>query len=158
MDFSKAHKDKTATGMNRGMVQFLLDMKPPPPSTNLKKLFAFFTKGGHLKMEIADTANNTKWFEACREKGFLDAMIYHREGIGNIFPMTNWDKWVNGNTTYYVLWDTDGLEEDHPLLAPYTPCDYHKKVEVPNKIMKEDIADWISDEYGLCVASLSTDP
>ena len=158
MDFSKQHKNKTATGMNKSMIEFLLSMRPAPASADLSRLKNFFRKGGHLKMEIADSSNNTKWFEECRELDYMDAMEYHRSGIGDVFPMTNWDNWVSGTTTYYVLWDTDGLDEDHPLLEEYAPQDYHKKVEVPNKLMRDDVADWLSDKYGLCVASLSTDP
>jgi len=41
-----------------------------------------------------------------------------------------------------VYWDTDGEDVDLPEV-----------VEVPEDIDDEDIADYISDEYGWCVES-----
>lgn len=46
-----------------------------------------------------------------------------------------------------VEWDTDGEDvEDLP-----------EEVEVPSEIEEEDIADWLSDEYGYCVESFSVE-
>lgn len=35
----------------------------------------------------------------------------------------------------------------------YYPCDLEKIVEIPNNIEEEDIADYLSDEYGYCFSS-----
>ena len=158
MDFSKCDSNSKATGMKDGMIDFLLTIRRPDADTDIPKLRKFYKQGGHLTMEVADEKNNRKWFDACVEKGFMDAMAFHREGVRGVFPMDNFDEWVSGTTTYYILWDTDGLEEGHPLLETYLPQDYHKKVELPNFIKKDEIADYLSDEYGLCVASISKTP
>lgn len=71
----------------------LFKMNPPQPHINMKKLNKFFKQMGHIKMEKADMTNNTKWFDKCKERGFLDAMDYHRKGVEGVFDMTNYDNW-----------------------------------------------------------------
>ena len=52
--------------------------------------------------------------------------------------------WIERSSrTVSVEWDTDGKDVD----------DLPEEVEVPSDIDEEDIADWLSDEYGYCVES-----
>lgn len=44
-----------------------------------------------------------------------------------------------------VNWDTDNY--------PLEECNLKKIVDIPNDIEEEDIADYLSDEYGYCVFS-----
>ena len=141
---------ETLSGRN-----FLFKMNPPKDGTNMKKLHKFFSQMGHITMEKADLQNNTKWFEACKEKGFLEAMDYHREGVRGVFGMENYDAWRNGEHRYYVLFDTDDMEEDHHLRSPFAPVDYHARFPVPNYLKEEEKADFITEETGWCVVSLS---
>lgn len=47
----------------------------------------------------------------------------------------------------YVLWDTEGLPEDHTLLRPFTPCDYHKKCKFPKFATPEEIIEHLEEKY-----------
>ena len=47
----------------------------------------------------------------------------------------------------YVEWDTDGEEVD----------DLPSEVEIPYDVEEDDIADWLSDEFGYCVESFSVE-
>lgn len=47
----------------------------------------------------------------------------------------------------YPKWETDGYSVNELGLPT--------EVEVPNNIEEEDIADWLSDEYGFLVESFS---
>lgn len=44
-----------------------------------------------------------------------------------------------------VNWDTDSVN----------PVEYNlpSEVEVPSNVTEENVADWLSDEYGFCVES-----
>lgn len=56
--------------------------------------------------------------------------------------------WIETPTyTVYVEWDTDGEEVD----------DLSSEVEIPYDVDEDDIADWLSDEYGYCVESFSVE-
>lgn len=44
-----------------------------------------------------------------------------------------------------VNWDTDNY--------PLEECNLKEIVDIPNNIEEEDIADYLSDEYGYCVFS-----
>jgi len=147
----------------------LFQYNPPPPHINMKKLNKFLSQMGHIKMEQADMKNNTKWFDECKERGFLDAMDYHREGVRGVFGMENYDKWRKGYTIWYVKWDkeedwegywADTLfdEDDEETKEEERIKFLYQKVEVPNYIKTEDTADWISDDCGCCITELSTEP
>ena len=137
---------ETTSGRN-----FLFQINPPKDGTNMKKLHKFFSQMGHITMEKADLQNNTKWFEECKEKGFIEAMDYHREGVRGVFGMENYDEWRNGEHRYYVLFDTN----DMAPRSRYAPVDYHTRCGVPNYLKEEEKADFISKEYALRVVSIS---
>ena len=51
---------------------------------------------------------------------------------------------------YTVIWDT--TDNEHP--DDEDPPDLPGVVEVPSSIGPDDVADWISDEYGFLVSEL----
>ena len=77
----------------------LFHLNPMKDINNKKKIIKFFKQEGHITMEKADSKNITKWFEACKEKGFLESMDFHREGVRGVFGMENYDKWRKGLST-----------------------------------------------------------
>lgn len=120
MDFTK-NTSSNPEGMKNSLIDFIFSVRNPEPeittgicstcrrclsecppnvrcngreSHKRRMIRKFFRQGGHLKMEKADTLNNTEWFDRCLEKGYLPAMLYHRGGIGDVFDMSNFDKWV----------------------------------------------------------------
>lgn len=46
-----------------------------------------------------------------------------------------------------IKWDCDGLDQEE--------LDLPSEVEVPNELEEDEIADWLSDEYGWCVEYFS---
>ena len=130
----------------------LFSILPPPSGTDMKKLHKFFSQMGHITMEKADLKNATKWFAECRDKGFLPAMDYHREGVRGVFGMENYDEWRKGFRFYEVEWYYENDEEEE--LSKSLP-----KIEaVPNDIMEDDAADWISDIAGMLISGLTQCP
>ncbi len=74
-----------------GMTKFLMDTFPE--IKQVPKMEKFMSQRGHIKMEQADTTNNTKWFAEMVKRGYLPAMKKHRE-MTNCFDWNNWDAWV----------------------------------------------------------------
>lgn len=93
-------------GMPKANIDFLFDNRPF--LKGVPKLRKFYSQGGHIKLEKADDANNTGWMNACSAKGYLPAMIAHREGCRGVFRFDNFDKWLD--TRVRMLWATKGGE------------------------------------------------
>jgi len=74
-----------------GMAKFLMDTFPE--IRQVPKMEKFMSQRGHIKMEQADTTNNTKWFAEMVKRGYLPAMKKHRQ-MTNCFDWNNWDAWV----------------------------------------------------------------
>ena len=87
---------KRNTIMNDSHIQMLFRINAAryEKVKNKKKLYKFFKQWGHLTFEKADLRNNTDWFCAARDRGFMDAMIFHREGCRGVFDFDNFDKWL----------------------------------------------------------------
>ena len=47
-----------------------------------------------LKMEKADTDKDWSFLNKLADRGFLDAMKYHRKGVGDVIKMPFFDKWL----------------------------------------------------------------
>jgi hypothetical protein len=71
----------------------IFSMNPPPSEINMTKLHKFFAQGGHINMEKADMRDITEYFDACKAKGFMPMMDYHREGCRGVFEFNNYDEW-----------------------------------------------------------------
>ena len=99
-------------GMNDNAINFLFAGRPK--IKNVPKMRKFLRQGGHITLEKADNTNNTGWMNACASKGYLPAMIAHREGGRGVFRFDNFDKWLD--TRIRMLWATkDG--ERIPVFA-----------------------------------------
>ena len=88
-------------GMNDSAINFLFDARPKIKS--VPKMRKFLSQGGHITLEKADNTNNTRWMDACASKGYLPAMVAHREGCRGVFRFDVFDKWLD---KYRMLWAT----------------------------------------------------
>jgi len=89
-----------------------------PHLKEVPKMRKFLSQGGHLKLERADDANNTAWMKSCADKGFLQAMVAHREGCRGIIPLPNFDKWCD--TFIGMYWAKVSDTDAH--LLPMKDC------------------------------------
>lgn len=87
--------------MDTGAIEMLFGMRPF--LKGVPKLRKFLSQGGHIKLEKADDANNTQWMEACAGRGYIFAMIAHREGCRGVFDFTNFDRWIDANYPMYWI-------------------------------------------------------
>ena len=69
-------------------------IKPPTDPKVVKRIETFFEKDLHLKMEEADTDKNWCFLNKLADRGFLDAMKYHRKGVGDVIKLPFFDKWI----------------------------------------------------------------
>jgi len=69
-------------------------IKPPTDPEVVKRIETFFEKDLHLKMEEADTDKNWCFLNKLADRGFLDAMKYHRKGVGDVIKLPFFDKWI----------------------------------------------------------------
>jgi len=86
-------------GMDEGAINFLLAQRPF--LKGVPKMRKFLSQGGHLTLERADDTNNTRWMDTCSSKGYLLAMVAHREGCRGVFRFDNFDKWLD---KYRMTW------------------------------------------------------
>lgn len=119
---------------------------------NKKKLYKFLKQMGHITMEKADLTNNTKWFAEARDRGFNDAMNFHRDGTYPTFQWENYDKWRSSARLVEVLWDVENsdLPASHSLRSPFAPCDYHKRYPIAMDTPSKEIKKEIEEEYSSC--------
>ena len=82
-------------GMPKANIDMLFGMRPF--LKGVPKMRKFLSQGGHIKLEKADDANNIKWMEQCAERGYIFAMIAHREGCRGVFDFSNFDRWIDAN-------------------------------------------------------------
>lgn len=68
--------------------------KPPADLTVKRRIEIFFKKDLHLKLEKADTDKDWRFLNKLADRGFLVAMKYHRKGVGDVFDMEFFDKWL----------------------------------------------------------------
>lgn len=54
---------------------------------------------------------------------------------------------------FNIVWDT----EDNGEVIDPKECNLPSETEIPNGIDHDDIADYLSDEYGWCVVSYKTE-
>ena len=74
-----------------------------PEYKDVPKMKKFINNRYHITFETADNQNKTWWFNKAYEKGYLKAMIAHRNST-NVFEWTNFDNWLK----------TINIEEDVP--------------------------------------------
>jgi len=68
-----------------------------PKFKDVPKMNKFLEKRYHITFEKADSKNRTDWFDIAKEKGYLQAMISHRQSTKGIFEWTNFDNWLKLN-------------------------------------------------------------
>ena len=68
------------------------------------KMNIFLERRYHIIFEKADLKNKREWFNTAKEKGYLKAMISHRNSTKGIFEWNNFDNWLS----------EQNLEEDVP--------------------------------------------
>ena len=61
--------------------------------TNVPKMRKFIDKRYHIALERAEAKNLTTWFDTAESKGWLPAMIAHRN-MSSGFKWTNFDNWI----------------------------------------------------------------
>tara|TARA_R110000737_G_scaffold350645_1_gene390269 strand:+ start:948 stop:1388 length:441 start_codon:yes stop_codon:yes gene_type:complete len=86
-------------GMGEGAINFLFGAHPS--LAEVPKMRKFLSQGGHLTLERADNTNNTRWMDTCSSKGYLQAMVAHRESCRGTFRFDNFDKWLD---KYRMTW------------------------------------------------------
>ena len=79
--------------MKSGAIDFLFNVRPF--LGEVPKMRKFLSQGGQISLEKADITNNTRWMDACASKGYLQAMVAHREGCRGVFRFDNFDKWLD---------------------------------------------------------------
>lgn len=76
-------------------IAFMFSVINPPDDLTVKsRIEMFFKKDLHLKMEKADTDKDWSFLNKLADRGFLDAMKYHRKGVGDVIKMPFFDKWL----------------------------------------------------------------
>jgi len=69
-------------------------IKPPADPEVVKRIETFFEKDLHFQMEKADTDKDWSILNKLADKGYLDAMKYHRKGVGDVIKLPFFDKWL----------------------------------------------------------------
>lgn len=153
MDTSKTKSGQSVEGMKPEIIEFLFSYASERASklTDINKAKKFFKQGGHLNMEKADDGNKTKWFEATRDKGFLEAMDFHRDGIGDTFSMKAYDKWRISVRYYRVDWGNVLPTLTHDGSEPFSKYDVFP---IPQDIKPDGVAYYLSDFYGRAIKEL----
>ena len=64
-----------------------------PEFDEVPKMKKFLANRYHITFEKAVSLNKTSWFNCAKNKGYLKAMIAHRNST-NIFEWTNFDSWL----------------------------------------------------------------
>tara|TARA_Y100001958_G_scaffold151290_1_gene136063 strand:+ start:4338 stop:4604 length:267 start_codon:yes stop_codon:yes gene_type:complete len=66
---------------------------------DVPKMNKFISNRYHITFETADSLNKTWWFECAKNKGYLKAMIAHRDSTSGVFEWTNFNKWLESINT-----------------------------------------------------------
>jgi len=69
-----------------------------PEFEQVPKMKKFIGNRYHITFETADSLNKTWWFDVARRKGYLKAMIAHRNST-NIFQWKNFNNWLESIDT-----------------------------------------------------------
>ena len=64
-----------------------------PEIKNVPKMRKFIDKRYHIALERAEAKNLTNWFDTAESKGWLPAMIAHRN-MTTGFKWNNFDNWI----------------------------------------------------------------
>ena len=78
-----------------------------PKLVKVPKMRKFLTKGYHFSLEKADLDNAIFWFEISAIKGWLPAMIAHRDATYPCFKWDNFDRWLE-------VWKTEVIAKPYP--------------------------------------------
>ena len=65
-----------------------------PEFDKVPKMEKFLRNRYHITLETADLQNKPWWFECAKNKGYLKAMIAHRNST-DCFEWKNFDNWLN---------------------------------------------------------------
>jgi hypothetical protein len=90
----KKKKKKKETMLPQQIAFMFSVIKPPADATIKRRIETFFEKDLHLKMEKADTDKDWSFLNKLADRGFLDAMKYHRKGVGDVIKLPFFDKWL----------------------------------------------------------------
>ena len=70
-----------------------------PEFNDVPKMNKFLTNRYHITFETADSLNKIWWFECAKKKGYLKAMIAHRDSTSEVFEWTNFNNWLESINT-----------------------------------------------------------
>ena len=90
----KKKKKKKETMLPQQIAFMFSVIKPPADATIKRRIETFFEKDLHLKMEKADTDKDWSFLNKLADRGFMDAMKYHRKGVGDVIKLPFFDKWL----------------------------------------------------------------
>jgi len=136
-------------------------IKPPNNPEVVKRIKSFFEKDLHLKMEKADTDKDWCFLNKLADRGFLDAMKYHRKGVGDVIKLPYFDKWLIQYESAMNAFDMAQLrdeimnvkEEKYELYLKWSDLkDENKKLKEENEILKkgnESYEDLLAGKKGL---------
>jgi hypothetical protein len=87
-------KKKKETMLPQQIAFMFSVIKPPADPTIKRRIETFFETDLHLKMEKADTDKDWSFLNKLADRGFMDAMKYHRKGVGDVIKLPFFDKWL----------------------------------------------------------------
>jgi len=113
-------------------------IKPPEDLTIKSRIEMFFKKDLHLKMEKADTDKDWNTLNKLADRGFLDAMKYHRIGLGDVIELPYYDKWLIQYESAMNAFDMAQLrDEKYELYLKWSDLnDENKKLKEETKILE----------------------
>ena len=129
-------------------------IKPPADPEVVKRIKSFFEKDLHLKMEKADTDKDWSFLNKCADKGYLDAMKYHRKGVGDVIKLPYFDKWLIQYESAMNAFDMAQLrDEKYELYLKWSDLnDENKKLKEEIETLKksnESYEDLLAGNKGL---------
>jgi regulator of replication initiation timing len=129
-------------------------IKPPADPEVVKRIKSFFEKDLHLKMEKADTDKDWCFLNKLADRGFLDAMKYHRKGVGDVIKLPFFDKWLIQYESAMNAFDMAQLrDEKYELYLKWSDLnDENKKLKEEIETLKksnESYEDLLAGNKGL---------
>ena len=135
-------KKKKETMLPQQIAFMFSVIKPPADATIKRRIETFFEKDLHLKMEKADTDKDWGFLNKLADKGFLDAMKYHRMGVGDVIKLPFFDKWLIQYESAMNAFDMAQLRDENMNQKEIIQT-YRDEMELIEKIAPdvEDIVD-----------------
>ena len=105
-----------------------------PKLVKVPKMRKFLSKGYHFSLEKADLDNTIFWFEISAIKGWLPAMIAHRDATYPCFKWDNFDRWLE-------VWKTEVIAKPYPPQTDQKYPDCAETIEEEEEITKRFVED-----------------